>query len=154
MPKIDIQAISEESGTIYPGALADIVRGRSRRRLGNAGGLTQFGVNLTRLAPGAASAHRHWHQSEDEFVYIISGAVTLVEDDGETALQAGEAAAFPAGNANGHHLVNRSSADVVFLEVGTRQREDAVTYTDPDVDMAVTKTKGAWSVTRKDGSGF
>lgn len=122
MPRIDIDAIEWKGGTGYPEPFRALVEGRVRKRLGDAGGLTQFGVNLTRLGPGSASAHRHWHENEDEFVFILDGEVTLIEDDGETILRAGDAATFKAGVANGHHLVNRSGRDVTYLEIGTRAR--------------------------------
>lgn len=144
MPKIDIAAIPVVAATGYPPPYRHVVDGRSRQRLGDAGGITQYGVNLTRLKPGAASALRHWHETEDEFVFMVEGEVTLVEDSGETPLRAGEAAAFPAGAPNGHHLVNRSGADAVYLEIGTRTKTDRVTYPDPDVDLvAIDDERGA-----------
>ncbi len=115
MPKIDISALPLRTGTGYPEPLRDMVKGRERKALGDAAGLTQFGVNYTRLKPGAASAHRHWHETEDELVYVLEGELVLVEDDGETTLRAGDAAAFKAGVDNGHHLVNRSGRDALLL---------------------------------------
>src|SRR5687767_15884579 len=105
MPKIDIAAIPVRRGTDYPEEFRHVVVGRERQRLGDAGGLTQFGVNLTRLRPGAASALRHWHEVEDELVFVLEGELVLLEDSGETILRAGEAAAFKSGAASGHHLV-------------------------------------------------
>ncbi len=154
MPKLDLKTIIARQGSIYPGRLGDIIAGRSKQALGDAGGLDQFGVNLTCLKPGSGSAHRHWHASEDEFIYILEGEAVLVEDEGEVLMRKGDAACFKAGIENGHHLVNRSQEDVLFLEVGTRLSEEIVTYTDPDVDMKVGKQKGQWYVTRKDGSSF
>jgi uncharacterized cupin superfamily protein len=122
-----------------------------KQKLGGAGGLTQFGVNLTRLRPGAASAHRHWHKNEDEFVFVVEGEVMLVEDGGETMLRKGDAAAFKAGVPVGHHLVNRSRSDAVFLEVGTRADDEVATYTDPAVDMLVAKEGGRWRASRRNG---
>jgi uncharacterized cupin superfamily protein len=151
MPKIDIAAVPVIATTGYPPPWRHVVEGRSRQRLGDAGGLTQFGVNLTRLAPGASSALRHWHQTEDEFVFVVAGALTLVEDAGETLLKAGEAAAFPAGAPNGHHLVNRSGADALYLEIGTRTKADRVTYTEPSVDLVAVNEGGAWRYVRKSG---
>ena len=151
MPKIDIAAVPIIVTTGYPPPYRHVVDGRSKQRLGDAGGLTQFGVNLTRLRPGASSALRHWHQTEDEFVIILSGEATLVEDSGETALKAGEAAAFPAGRAVGHHLVNRSGADVVYLEVGTRTEQDRVIYTEPSVDLVAVNKNGEWRYVRRSG---
>ncbi len=152
MPKIDIDKIAAMTGTGYPAPYRRLVAGREKKRLGDAGGLTQFGVNLTLLKPGAASALRHWHECEDEFVYVLSGEATLVEDSGESVLRAGEAAAFPAGAANGHHLVNRSNADVVFLEVGTRAATEIAEYTDPAVDMKAVKDDKGWRYVRRDGT--
>jgi uncharacterized cupin superfamily protein len=152
MPKIDVDAVPILTGTGYPAPFAAAVAGRSRKRLGDAGGLSQYGVNLLVLTPGSASAHRHWHKEEDEFVYIISGEAMLIEDKGEFLLKAGDAAAFPAGAANGHHLVNRSSADTVVLEVGTRAATETVEYSDPDVDMKAVKTASGWRFLHKDGT--
>src|SRR5271156_6947403 len=120
MPKIDIANLPVDSRTHYPEPFNQAVVGRSRKRLGNAVGLDQFGVNLTTLKPGAASALRHWHEQEDELVFVLEGEVALIEDDGETVLKPGDAAGFKANNPNGHHLVNKSNRDVVYLEVGTR----------------------------------
>src|ERR1700749_171406 len=117
MPKIDIASVPIDGRTYYPQPFDRVVTGRLRRRLGVAAGLDQFGVNLTTLKPGAASALRHWHQREDELVYLLEGEVVLVEDDGETVLKAGDAAGFKANVANGHHLVNRSNRDAVYLEI-------------------------------------
>lgn len=154
MPKIDLQSVATLTGTGYPAPFAAAVAGRSRKRIGDAGGLTQYGVNLLVLKPGSASAHRHWHKEEDEFVYIVSGEATLIEDQGECLLKAGDAAAFPAGAANGHHLVNRSSADTVVLEVGTRAATETVDYTDPAIDMKAVKTADGWRFLHKDGSAW
>lgn len=149
MPKIDIAAIEPVSMTNYPPPHDQLVAGRYRQRLGNAGGLTQFGVNLTRLKPGAASALRHWHENEDEFVYILEGEAVLIENEGETMLRPGDAAAFKAGVANGHHLVNRSGGDVVYLEIGTRADNERGHYS--DVDLAYEKSAGTVRMTRRSG---
>lgn len=133
MPKIDISNVPMRSSTLYPAEFQGVVAGREKAALGNAAGLTQFGVNLTRLKPGAASALRHWHEQEDEFVYVIEGELTLVEDEGETLLKAGEAAGFKAGVANGHRLVNRSSKDALYLEIGTRAEHERAHYPDDDL---------------------
>jgi uncharacterized cupin superfamily protein len=133
MPKLDMSAIALRTGTGYPEPLRAMVKGRERKALGDAGGLTQFGVNYTRLRPGAASAHRHWHEREDELVFVLEGELVLVEDDGETTLGPGDAATFKAGVANGHHLVNRSARDAVLLEIGTRSVHERCHY--PDVDL-------------------
>ena len=152
MPKIDIDKLDWRGGTGYPGKLAGVVAGRTRKRLGLAAGLSQYGVNLTRLAPAAASALRHWHETEDEFIFVLEGEITLVEDDGETLLHPGDAAGFKAGIANGHHLVNRSGRDALFLEVGTRASQDRAHY--PDDDLAYEKTAEGDRFSHKDGSPF
>jgi uncharacterized cupin superfamily protein len=152
MPKIDIAAVPVRTGTGYPGRLADIVKGRASRALGDAGGLTQYGVNLVRLAPGAASAHRHWHEAEDEFVWMVEGELVLIEEDGETVMRPGDAAAFKAGVANGHHLVNRSDKDGVFLVVGIRAGHEICHY--PDVDLAFSGNRQAGRYTRKSGEPY
>src|SRR5277367_4272065 len=128
MPKIDIANLPVDSRSNYPEPFNRVVMGRSRRRLGIAAGLDQFGVNLTTLKPGAASALRHWHEKEDELVYIIEGEVVLIEDDGETVLKSGDAAGFKANSRIGHQLINRSSRDVVYLEIGTRSKQERVDY--------------------------
>jgi uncharacterized cupin superfamily protein len=110
-----------------------VTDGREKAALGNVAGLTQFGVNLTRLKPGAASALRHWHENEDEFVYVIEGELVLIEDGGETVLRPGDCAGFKAGVPNGHHLVNKSQRDAVYLEIGTRAAAERGHY--PDVDL-------------------
>src|SRR5271157_3718591 len=122
MPKIDISKLPVDTRTGYPPPYDRVVVGRERKRLGNAGGLDQFGVNLTTLKPGAASALRHWHQQEDEFIYMLEGEVVLIEDGGETVLKPGDAVGFKANSRNGHHLVNKSGRDVVYLEIGTRSK--------------------------------
>jgi uncharacterized cupin superfamily protein len=154
MPQIDVAALPAIERTGYPPQYAAIVKGRQKKIVGDAGGLTQFGVNLTRLKPGAASAHRHWHRNEDEFVYMLEGEAVLVEDAGETLLRPGDAAAFKAGVAVGHHIVNRSTRDAVFLEVGTRVENDVSTYTDPAVDMQFVKENGAWKALHRSGEPY
>ncbi len=152
MPKIDISSVAAVAATGYPAPYRHVVDGRSRQRLGDAGGLSQYGVNLTRLKPGAASALRHWHETEDEFVFVLEGALILVEDGGETPLKAGEAAAFPAGAPEGHHLVNRSQSDAVYLEIGARTAADKVTYTDPSVDLMAINEGDGWRYVHKNGA--
>ncbi len=152
MPKLDIDALGEKNSTGYPSPFDEIVGGRFRKRLGNAGGLTQFGVNLTRLEPGSASAQRHWHEREDELVYILSGEVVLVEDEGESVLKSGDAATFKAGVANGHHLVNRSDRDALFLEIGTRDLNDCGHY--PDIDLKFICENGIDRFLHKDGTPY
>ncbi|WP_414832117.1 cupin domain-containing protein [Afifella sp. YEN Y35] len=152
MPKIDIDQIPEVNSTGYPAPYDALVAGRFRKRLGNAGGLDQFGVNLCRLQSGAASSQRHWHKAEDEFVFIVEGEVVLVEDGGETILKAGDAATFKAGVANGHQLINRSDRDALVLEVGTRSGAETVTY--PDIDLHAVTDDGAPGYTHKDGTPY
>ena len=137
MPKIDIANVPVDVATNYPPPFNKAVEGRSRKRLGRAAGLTQFGVNVCTLKPGAASSQRHWHENEDELVYVLEGEVVLCEDAGETVLKAGEAAAWKAGVADGHCLVNRSTRDAVVLEVGTRAAQERATYS--DIDMMVVR---------------
>lgn len=141
MPKIDIDAAPTGHGTSYPEAFAGPCKARRRFKLGDAAGLDQFGVNLLRLPAGAWSSQRHWHQTEDEFVWVVSGEVVLVEGSpgdpgGETVLRAGDCAGFKAGVANGHKIENRSDAEAVLLEVGTRNPVgDGADY--PDIDMVL-----------------
>ena len=149
MPKIDIETMAETNSCGYPPPFNEIARGRFRKRLGDAGGLNQFGVNLCRLEPGAASSQRHWHEKEDELVYVLAGEVVLVEDGGETVLRAGDAAAFKAGVANGHHLTNRSNRDALFLEIGTRELNERGHY--PDIDLKFVSENGAHRFLHKDG---
>jgi len=136
MPKIDLAATPGRRGSGYPAPFDAPCAGRVRQRLGNAGGLTDFGVNLMRLPPGGWSSQRHWHSHEDEFVYVLEGELTLVEDAGETRLRAGDCAAFPKGSGDGHHLINRSGADAVYLEVGSRSPADLTTCSDIDLMSA------------------
>lgn len=134
MPKIDPDTAPTRHGTGYPQPYDAPCRERSRRRLGEAAGLTQFGVNRLVLPPGQWSSQRHWHSAEDEFVWVLEGEAVLIDDAGETRLKAGDCAGFKAGDPNGHHLVNRSDRDAVILEVGGRRpEEDRVDY--PDIDM-------------------
>jgi uncharacterized cupin superfamily protein len=148
MPKIDIANLPIDNRSTYPEPLNRVVVGRSRKRLGNAAGLDQFGVNLTTLKPGAASALRHWHEMEDELVYILKGEVVLIEDDGEIVLKAGDAAGFKANVPNGHHLVNKSANDAVLLEIGTRSKHERAEY--PDVDLRVIRDDAGGRYTHKD----
>ena len=152
MPKIDIANLPVDSRTHYPEPFNQAVVGRSRKRLGNAVGLDQFGVNLTTLKPGAASALRHWHEKEDELVYILEGEVVLIEDDGETVLKAGDAAGFKANVPNGHHLVNKSARDAIYLEIGTRAKNERAEY--PDVDLRIVRDADGARFTHKDGKPY
>ena len=150
MPKIDLATVPVRTGSIYPEPYAAQMRGRSSLRLGQAGGLTQFGVNLVILAPGARSSLRHWHRHEDEFVMVTQGECVLVQDAGETVMRAGDCAAFRAGDPDGHCLVNRSKAEARFLVVGTRAPSEVVTYS--DVEMMVVMEGGDARFTYKDGT--
>jgi uncharacterized cupin superfamily protein len=152
MPKIDIASLPIDGRTYYPQPFDRVVTGRLRRRLGVAAGLDQFGVNLTTLKPGAASALRHWHEKEDELVYLLQGEVVLIEEEGETVLKAGDAAGFKANAPNGHHLVNKSDRDAVYLEIGTRSRHERVEYA--DVDMRVIRDEAGSRYTHKDGKPY
>jgi uncharacterized cupin superfamily protein len=148
LPALDPATVAVRRGTSYPADLAEPCALRVKRALGNALGLKNFGVNLTELPPGTWSALRHWHTHEDEFVYIVKGEVILITDVGEQTLCAGMAAGFPAGVADGHHLVNRSSETAIYLEVGDRRdAEDDCFY--PDVDLQILHQDGVF--TRKDG---
>ena len=133
--------------------MAKMVAGRSKHPLGDLFGLTNFGVNLTRLAPGAYSALRHGHAKQDEFVYVLEGEAVLITDAGETLLKAGMCAGFKAGSGDAHHLHNNSPKDVVFLEVGDRSAGDSVNYPDNDV-VALFGADGKWRYTRKDGTPY
>ena len=137
----------------YPPQFATAVLGRVKRPLGDLFGLTNFGVNLTRLAPGAATALRHAHTRQDEFVYVLEGNPTLITDDGERILTPGMCAGFKAGTGDGHHLVNRSSGEVVLLEVGDRSPGDVGIYPDDDL-QAVLRPDGTWAFTHKDGTPY
>ena len=150
MPKIDLANAPERLGSGYPAPFDAPCATRTRRRLGNAGGLTDFGVNLMRLPPGGWSSQRHWHSHEDEFVHVLEGELVLVEDAGETLLRAGDSAAFPKNTGDGHHLVNRSDAVAVYLEVGSRHPHDVTTCS--DVDMMSANADGRF--TRKDGTPY
>lgn len=140
MPKIDLAKAPVRTGSRYPALFDVLCRERHRLQLGDAGGLTQFGVNLLTLKPGVWSSQRHWHRLEDEFVYILSGEAVLVTDAGEEILRPGDCAAFPAGVENGHHLINRGPADVTLLEVGTRTGRDSGVY--PDIDLLFDALRG------------
>ena len=147
MPKIDIDKIALDTATNYPPPFNKAVEGRARKRLGRAADLTQFGVNLCTLKPGAASSQRHWHENEDEFVYVLEGEVVLCEDGGETVLKAGDAAGWKAGVPDGHCLINRSNRDAVFIEVGSRAAVERATYS--DIDMKVVRDESGFRYMHK-----
>lgn len=150
MPRIDVAAVPRVKGSGYPAPFDAACQDRIRQRLGNAGGLGDFGVNLMRLPPGNWSSQRHWHTAEDEFVYVLEGELTLIEDGGETILSAGDCAAFPKNSGNGHHMINRSGAMAVYLEVGTRSPAD-VTHCS-DIDMMSASADGRF--VHKDGTPY
>jgi uncharacterized cupin superfamily protein len=153
MPKrIDIAAIAPVIGTFYPTPFDKPCRNRERKRLGDAAGLTHFGVNLLRLPPGSWSSQRHWHTASDEFVYVLAGEVTLVTDDGPEVLRAGDAAGFKAGDDNGHCLQNHSAEDVLVLEIGTRPSDETAFY--PDLDMVATLQGGTPGYLHRDGTPY
>jgi uncharacterized cupin superfamily protein len=150
MPKLDLDAVPVKTGSIYPEPYAGMMAGRSSLRLGEAGGLTQFGANLVILAPGALSSLRHWHLHEDEFVIMTEGECVLVQDAGETVMRPGDCAAFRAGDPDGHHFINRSDREARFLVVGTKAPREVGTYS--DVDLRVEIEGGKARFTYKDGS--
>jgi uncharacterized cupin superfamily protein len=150
MPKLDLTKVPVKTGSIYPSPYAEMVAGRSSLRLGDAGGLTQFGVNLVMLEPGAMSSLRHWHLHEDEFVMVTEGECVMVQDEGETVMRPGDCAAFPAGSTNGHHFINRSDKVAKFLVIGTKAPREVATYS--DVDLMVEMQGGKARFTYKDGT--
>ena len=148
--KINIAAVSRRVGSGYPAPFDRPCRERIRQALGDAAGLTQFGINLLRLPPGAWSSQRHWHTCEDEFVYVLAGELVLVTDAGEETLRVGDCAGFKAGAADGHHLQNRTNSEALILEVGSRQPDaDVVDY--PDIDL---RWVGPGGPTHKDGRSY
>jgi uncharacterized cupin superfamily protein len=152
MPKIDLANLPVDTRTGYPPPLNRVVEGRIRKRLGDAVGLDQFGVNLTTLKPGASSALRHWHEKEDELIYVVQGEVVLIEDGGETVLKPGDAAGFKANTPNGHHVVNRTGSDAVYLEIGTRSKHETARY--PDVDLMAVRDDNGMRYTHKNGEPY
>jgi uncharacterized cupin superfamily protein len=133
MTKIRVEDIPAVVGTFYPSPFDGPCRARERKKLGDAAGLTQFGVNLLTLPPGAWSSQRNYHTESDELIYVLTGEVTLVTDSGKQVLKAGEAAGFKAGSTDGHHLVNHSSSPAQILEIGSRIETDAAHYSDVDL---------------------
>ncbi len=137
-PALDPLSVEPRVGSSYPAPYDEPCRDRLKRTLGDALGLSNYGVNLVHMPPGAWSAQRHWHSHEDEFVYVVEGELTLVTEDGEQLLGAGQVAGFPAGRADGHHLVNKGAAPATYLEIGDRNAEDVCTYPDIDLHLAPT----------------
>lgn len=150
MPMLHLAAAPLKTEVIYPPPHAAQMRGHSSLRLGQLAGLTQFGVNIVRLEPGAVASLRHWHLREDEFAMVLEGRLTLIEDDGETEMRPGDCAAWRAGVANGHRFVNRSDQPARFLIVGSNAPDEVATYS--DVDLVLHLTNGAARYTYHDGS--
>lgn len=149
--RIDIENVPVQKGSKYPAPFHEACAERVRQRLGDAAGLTDFGVNLLRLGPGAWSSQRHWHSAEDEFVFVVAGEVVLVTDAGEEILRAGDCAGFKAGINDGHHLQNRSQRDALLLEIGSRKTEqDEGDY--PDIDLRFLKGRAGYA--HKDGTPY
>jgi uncharacterized cupin superfamily protein len=147
---IDPKNVDVKVGSAYPDEYASLVAGRLKRALGDAVGLTQFGVNLVVLPPACPSTQRHWHSHEDEFIIVLEGEVVLILDEGEQLLTTGMCAGFKAGNENGHQLVNRTNAPATYLEVGGRHEDDFVGYS--EIDLKAEMRNGKRSFFRKDGS--
>lgn len=148
-PAIDVRTTA---GTTYPLAFRAKVEARIKRRLGDVVGLSQFGINLVTMPPGAWSSQRHWHTQEDEFIYIISGELVLVTGSGETVMRAGDCTGFPAGHADGHHLINRTAKDATYIEVGTRSPDEDVDY--PDIDMIARRRAGKSAYLNRKGEPY
>ena len=149
---LDPKSVPPRLGSIYPAPFGEPLAGREKRALGDPLKLTQFGVNLVTLSPGAWSSQRHWHAHEDEFIYVLQGEVTLVTDAGEKVLAPGMAAGFPAGKADGHHLINRSDTPVLYLEVGARVENEQAQYS--DIDMMARKEGGRFVFMHKNGEPY
>lgn len=148
MPKLELDSIPQSNATGYPDPFDKPVQGRWYRRLAPASGLTLFGASHVTLKPGAWSSQRHWHDGEDELVVMLAGEAVLIDDSGEQVMRAGDVAAFPAGEENGHHLVNRSDADCVFVAISAGDRESGGGYS--DIDMLFNKD----GYTHKDGTAY
>jgi uncharacterized cupin superfamily protein len=153
LPALDPAQVPARTASIYPTeALRSATAGRSKQALGDALDLQTFGVNLVTLEPGARSALRHWHTRQDEFIYVLEGEVTLVTDRGEQILCAGQCAGFPAGQPDGHRLLNRGDVAAVYLEVGDRLPGDQAYY--PDEDLEARAVRGAYGFFHKDGTPY
>lgn len=139
-------------GSIYPKEFQPGLEGREKRALTERLGLTQFGVNLTTLLPGARSSQRHWHAVEDECIFVLDGELVLVTEAGETTLRAGDCAGFPAGVPDGHCLLNRSATPATYLEIGTRSKEETATY--PEIDLIGEKRAGQFHFRHRDGTPY
>jgi uncharacterized cupin superfamily protein len=152
LPAVDPDAAPERRGSGYPEPFKSRMGDRVKKRLGDACGLTKFGVNLVTLGPGGQSALRHWHTQEDEFVYVLEGEVVLVTNDGEQVLTTGMCAGYPAGKEDGHHFINRSNRPARYLEVGNRIEGDNAFYPDDDL-MILERGKGI-VYAHKDGTKY
>lgn len=150
MPKIDLATVPPHKGSGYPTPFDAPCADRIRQRLGDAGGLNDFGVNLMRLPPGGWSSQRHWHSNEDEFLFVLEGELTLIEDGAETVLRAGECAAFAKNTGNGHHLINKSDRVAVYLDIGTRSADGVTMYS--DIDMKISSVDDRF--VHKDGTPY
>ena len=146
------EVVPRNKKSVYPEPFASRMAGREKRVLGDLFGLSNFGVNLTRLAPGAMSALRHAHTRQDEFIYVLRGRPSLYTDEGKTVLEPGMCAGFKAGSGNAHHLINETAEQVEYLEIGDRTAGDEGSY--PDDDLRATMADGRWIFTHKDGSAY
>ena len=152
MPKIDRSKIPFANNPSYPKEFASVIAGREKQKLGDAVGLTQFGVNVSRIKANSKSALRHWHESEDEFIYMLEGELVLHEDSGETVLKPGDAAGWKANSRIGHCLINRTQKDAVYIEVGTRASYETAVY--PDIDMRAERDKTGQRYVKKTGESY
>lgn len=151
-PVLALDVPPRTAPSLYPEPFASLVEGREKRQLGDYFGLTNYGINLTRLKPGAISALRHAHSKQDEFMYILQGCPTLQTDDGKTQLSPGMCIGFPAGKGDANNLINETAEDVLYLEVGDRTPGDEVIYPDDDIQASLVDSK--WIFTHKDGSSY
>lgn len=150
IPALDAPPRTKRS--IYPEPFATRMEGRTKRVLGDLFGLSNFGVNLTTLLPGGSSALRHAHSKQDEFIYVVSGHPTLIDDNGRTPLAPGMCMGFKAGTGNAHCIVNETAEEAIYLEVGDRSAGDEVSY--PDDDLIARFVEGQWKFFHKDGSSY
>lgn len=149
---IDLNCVPTQTASTYPAEFQPAVAGRMRQRVGEAAGLTNFGVNVVTLLPGAASALRHWHTHQDEFIYVIAGDITLITETGAQLLTSGMMAGFAANDPNGHHLVNQSDQPAQYLEIGDRTGGDRVSY--PDHDLVAAPSATGYDFSHRDGTPY
>lgn len=152
MKKIDLANAPAGSGTRYPAPYDEPCKNRRWLRVGDVAGLTQFGVNIVTLDPGVWSSQRHWHEHEDEFVFMLEGELVLITDSGEEIMRPGDCAGFKAGVSNGHQLVNRSQRDALYLEIGTRAASERAHY--PDVDLVLERDARGMRFLHKSGEPY